>query len=190
MNKEAREAIIHLMRGIFYKEENEKAFFDLEYGSFGAISDYFATIGLVVRLESADGYAYLQSAEIEEEEERLPKILQSRELSYKVSLLLVLLRKKIAYFEMQSEDEKPVVTQEELIESVALFLERSTNEVKLQREIEATIKKVEELGFLKPFKNQNRSYEIKSAIKAFVDAKWLDAFNKRLEEYKESRAWS
>jgi len=62
--------------------------------------------------------------------------------------------------------------------------------VKFFKEIESSIKKVEELGFLKKLKNEAQSYEIRRSIKAFVDASWLDDFNKRLQEYKEVALWN
>ena len=60
----------------------------------------------------------------------------------------------------------------------------------IQKEIETTIKKVEELGFLKKLKISEDSYEIKSSIKSFIDASWLDDFDTKLQEYKEANVWN
>jgi len=120
----------------------------------------------------------------------LPKVIQKRELSYKVSLLLMLLRKKIAEFDMQNENEKAIVSKEDIINSLLLFLNIKFNEVKIKREIETTIKKVEELGFLKKLKNVEDAYEIKNSIKSFVNAKFLGDLDKKLQEYKEAKQWS
>ncbi|RLA81700.1 MAG: hypothetical protein DRG78_08840, partial [Epsilonproteobacteria bacterium] len=73
---------------------------------------------------------------------------------------------------------------------ILLYLPQKFNEVKVSREIEATIKKVEELGFLKKLKNQEENYEIRRAIKAFVDASWLSDFDAKLLEYKKDGKWS
>ena len=187
MNKDAKTAIILLLKGILYKKEHEKEFFEIVNNSFGVISDYFETIGLEVVIDENDGYAYLKNKVYEEDEESLPKLITSRELSFKVSLLCVLLREKIAEFEMQSDNEVAIVTSEELIQRLLVFLENEFNEIKIQKEIEATIKKVEELGFLKKLKNKDDIFEIKPSIKAFVDAQWLDEFDKKLKEYKISK---
>jgi hypothetical protein len=190
MNHDARVAIILLLKGIFYKTENEKAFFELLTNSYGAIVEYFDTIGLEVLIDEEDGYAYLQNKSYEEEQEALPKLLGSRELSYKVSLLLMLLRKRRADFDMQNEHDRAVVTKEDITSELLFFLDGKFNEVKIQKEIESTIKKVQDLGFLKRLKSDDEAYEIKSAIKSFIDAKWLNDFDLKLQEYKEANVWN
>jgi hypothetical protein len=188
MNKETKTAIILLMKGILYKKEHEKPFFAL-INHYGAVSDFFETIGLQVLIDENDGYAYLRNIVFEEDEDALPKLISSRELSFKVSLLCVILREKLSEFEMQSDNEIAIVTQEELTERLLIFLENEFNEIKIKKEIETTINKVEELGFLKHIRQQEGVYEIRSAIKAFVDAQWLEDFDTKLKAYKEAKPW-
>ncbi|WP_193150569.1 DUF4194 domain-containing protein [Sulfurimonas sediminis] len=190
MNRDAKTAIILLLQGIFYKSDNEKAFYELLYNSYSAVSEYFETIGLELVIEENDGYAYLKNRVFEEGEEALPKLIKSRELSYKVSLLCVVLRRKIAEFEVQSEHERAVIGKEDIKGALELFLGTTFNELKMQKEIESTIKKVEDLGFLKKLKTVEEAYEIKPSIKAFVNASWLDDLDKKLQEYKEAKVWS
>ncbi len=189
MNHDAKIATILLIKGIFYKSDNEKAWLEMIENSRGVMSDYFAIIGLELELNEVEGYAYLKVIEQDEDVLQLPKLINSRELSYKVSLLCVLLRKRIVDFEMQSDSSRAVITKEEIAQNLLLFLEEKFNEVKIQKEIDSTIKKVEELGFLKKLKSSEQSYEIRSALKAFVDAQWLSDFDAKLQEYKEER-WS
>ncbi|MEA1891614.1 MAG: DUF4194 domain-containing protein, partial [Campylobacterota bacterium] len=184
MKFDARVAITLLLKGLFYKSDNEKAWDELIEGSYGAIKDYFKVMGLVVMCDESEGFAYLQNMSYEEGQESLPKLIRSRELSYKVSLLCVLLRKKIADFDMQNEDTKAVITNQEIKDMVLLFLPTKTNEVKTLKEIDTSIKKILELGFLRKMKNQDEVYEIKRSIKAFVDAQWLNDLSIKLEEYK------
>ena len=190
MNKDAKTAIILLLKGLFYRSDNEKAFFELVHNSYGSIAEYFSTIGLDVMVDENDGYAYLKNKVYEDDEESLPKLIQNRELSYKVSLLCVLLRKKIADFDMQNENERAIISKEDIASHIVLFLDIKFNEVKVQKEIESTIKRVEELGFLKKLKTAEEVYEIKNSIKSFVDAAWLDTFDEKLAEYKEANIWS
>ncbi|MDD3591789.1 MAG: DUF4194 domain-containing protein [Sulfurovum sp.] len=190
MNNDAKRAIILLLKGIFYKKDDEKAFFEMIESSRYAIAEYLETIGVELVVHEDDGYAYLQNIVYEEEDEALPKLIASRPLSYKVSLLCVLLRQKIALFESQSEDERAIVSKEDIISQLLLFLDIQFNEVKIRKDIETTIKKVEGLGFLKQLKTDETSYEIQRAIKSFVDAQWLDGFDEKLQEYKEAKIWS
>lgn len=187
MNQNAKVAIILLLKGMFYKSDNEFAWLELVEFNRGVINDYFETIGLCVEVDESQGYAYLKNIEFEDEEEALPKLITCRELNYKVSLLCVLLRQRIVDFDMQSDSQKAVVSKEDIINDIILFLPQKFNEIKTKKEIEATIKKVEDLGFLKKLRTFENNYEIKSAIKAFVDAQWLDEFSKRLQEYKEEK---
>jgi hypothetical protein len=60
----------------------------------------------------------------------------------------------------------------------------------MKKEIEATIKKVENLGFLRKLKNVEDSYEIKSSIKSFIDISFLEEFDNKLGEYKKAKLWS
>lgn len=183
MSFEAREAIVKLLKGVFYKEDDEKAWFALLQEE-AAIKEYLQTIALEVIIDTAEGYAYVKSIEEKEDERSLSKLVSKRELSYKVSLLVVLLRRRLVDFELQSENFKAVVTLEEMAEELQNFLSERFDEVKLQKEIAATIKKVEELGFLKKLGSKESAYEIRPAIKAFVDAQWLSDFDDRLQEYK------
>ncbi len=185
MNFDARVAITLLLKGLFYKNDNENAWNELIDGSYGAIQDYFSVMGIDVIRDESEGYAYLQNRVYEDGEKPLPKLIKTRELSYKVSLLCVLLRKRIADFDMQNESTKAVVTIEDIREQVLLFLPNTTNEIKTIKEIDSSIKKVEDLGFLRKMKNQKDVFEIKRSIKTFVDAQWLNDLNEKLEEYRE-----
>ena len=184
MNYDAKVATALLLKGLFCKVDNETAWLELLENSRGVISDYFEVIGLSLEVDEKEGYAYLKNIEVEEEEKALPKLIQSRELSFKVSLLCVLLRKRMVDFEMQNESSKAVISKEDLVQNILLFLPQKFNEVKLYKEIDTTIKKVEDLGFLKKLKTSENVYEIRSSIKAFVDAQWLSEFDEKLKTYR------
>jgi len=190
MNHDARRAIVLLLKGIFYKKDDERAFFELTENSRYAIAEYLQTIGLEPVIHEEDRYAYVQNIAYEEDEDTLPKLIPNRPLGYKVSLLCVLLRKKIALFESQSDNERAIITKDDLSSELLFFLDVQFNEVKVQKDIETTIKKVENLGFLKRLKTDETSYEIQKAIRSFVDAQWLDAFDKKLQAYKEAKIWN
>ncbi|MDQ7047863.1 MAG: DUF4194 domain-containing protein [Sulfurovum sp.] len=178
INQETSKTIIKLFSGVLYKSDQPKLWLELEK-SYAVILDYLKPLGLGVIFDEAEGYAYLQNLELEED---FPILLRKRTLSYKVSLLIVLLRKRLTQFDMQSDESRAVLSTEEMVEMFELFLAQSSNEVKQVKEIEATIKKVVELGFLKRLKS-SENYEITRVIKSFVDAQWMDEFDKRLDVY-------
>ena len=189
MEQVAREAIVLLMKGLFDRADNEAAWEVLTGSAHGTIVDYFEIIGLEPVIDEAEGYAFLRQKEPQEDEPTLPRLIPARELGYKVSLLCVLLRKRIADFDMQSDDFRAVVTKEEMLEQLLLFMPETFDEVKLRRELESTIKKVEDLGFLKKLRGESDHYEIRRSLKAFVDAQWLADFDKKLQEYREAGQW-
>jgi hypothetical protein len=83
---------------------------------------------------------------------------------------------------MQSDESRAIISKADIVEMFELFLTESSNEVKQIKEIEISIKKVVDLGFLKRLRESN-NYEITRVIKSFVDAQWMDEFDKRLDEY-------
>lgn len=75
------------------------------------------------------------------------------------------------------------------MELVRVFLPEGSNEARLIDQIDTTINKVAELGFLHKLKpaggaaSAPASYEVKRILKAFVDAQWLAEFDARLAAY-------
>jgi hypothetical protein len=43
---------------------------------------------------------------------------------------------------------------------------------------------VVELGFLRALRESEDTFEVRRILKAFVDAQWLDTFEKRLADYR------
>ena len=100
-----------------------------------------------------------------------------------MSLLLALLRKKLAEFDAQGGDTRLMLTREQIAEMVRVFLPATSNEARLTDQIDAHINKAVELGFLRPAKNSEQTYEVRRILKAFVDGQWLADFDARLAEY-------
>ncbi len=63
--------------------------------------DYVAVLGLELVLDEAEGYAFLRSrpGRRRDAAPKLPRLVARRPLSFPVSLLLALLRKKLAEFD-------------------------------------------------------------------------------------------
>ncbi len=175
-------AIIRLMQGVVYRESDEATWQGLE--SFGpVIRDHFAVIGVDVVLDDAEGYAFLRSRPDVEDEEALPRLVRRRSLSYNVSLLLVLLRKRLVEFETGGGEGRLVLTTEQIVDSLRVFQAESTNEVRLVDQAERTIAKTSELGFLRPLRGEQGRWEVRRVLKAYVDAQTLSDFAAKLREY-------
>lgn len=174
--------LVNLFQGVLYREQAAapwQALLDLQ----ARVRDYCAVIGLELIHDEAEGYAYLRQRPRSPEEAELPRLVQRRPLSFPVSLILVLLRKKLAEFDATGGDTQLVVSREDIAEQMRLFLPDTANEARLLDRMETHLNKVVELGFLRRLRSQEAQYEVRRILKAFVDAQWLDDFGKRLDAY-------
>lgn len=176
--------VVQLMKGVVYRDTHEQVWHQL-LRQQPALRDYFSVMGLLVVLDEAEGYAYLQSRPDVDGEEPVPRLVPRRSLSFPVSLLLALLRKKLAEFDATSSDARLVLTRDQIVELLRLFLPDSSNEARLVDAIDTHIAKAVELGFLRRVKGSGQAFEVRRILKAFVDAQWLAEFDRRLAEYAE-----
>ena len=182
--------LIGLLKGVQYREQDETqwaALLNLQ----ARVRDYVAVLNLDLVLDEAEGHAFLKSRPEPAEDDpspRLPRLIARRQLSFPVSLLLALLRKKLAEFDASGGDTRLVLSRDEIVELVRVFLPDGPNEARLIDQMETTINKVIELGFLHKLKTAGSatgpaSYEVRRILKAFVDAQWLAEFDARLAVY-------
>lgn len=179
-------ALIHLMRGVVYRVSDETTWGTLERHR-AAVRDHFAQIGVQVVVDEAEGYAYLSTLPDEEGPEPLPRLVRRHSLSYPVSLLLVLLRKRLAEFEAGGGDGALVLTREQIVELLRLFLPDSSNEARIVDQVDTTIRKVVELDFLRPLRGQRGIWEVRRILKAYLDAQTLSDFETRFREYAQAQ---
>jgi hypothetical protein len=175
-------AIIRLMQGVVYRESDEDTWLTLERLGAG-VRDHFAAIGLDVVVDDAEGYAYLRSRPEEDGDEALPRLVRRRALTYNVSLLLVLLRKRLVEFETTGGEGRLVLTSDQIVEMLRLFQAESTNDARIADQAETTIRKAGELGFLRQLRGQRDHWEVRRILKAYVDAQTLSDFAAKLQEY-------
>jgi hypothetical protein len=147
-----------------------------------ALAIGIGVLGLAVVIDEAEGYAYLRSKP-EDPDEPVPRLIPRHRLSLHVSLLLALLRKAVAEFDATSGEGRLVVTRERIVDDLRTFLADSTNEARTVDQIDRTITKVVDLGFLRPVPGSGAAWEVRRIIKAFVDAQWLGELDARLKEY-------
>ena len=175
-------AVIRLMQGVVYRESDETTWITLER-SGGEVRDHFATIGVEVVIDESEGYAYLRAGPEVEGEEALPRLVRRRALTYNVSLLLVLMRKRLLEFETSGSEGRLVLNREQLVEMLRTFQADSSNEARIVDQADRTISKTVELGFLRPLRGQPEHYEVLRILKAYVDAQALSDFAGKLRQY-------
>lgn len=182
-------AVTQLMKGVVYREQHERAWREV-VARQARVADYVAVLGLEAVIDEAEGYAFLRSAPSvgnENGRETVPRLVMRRALSFHLSVLLVLLRKRLAEFDASGaeNDGRLILTSAQIAELLRVFLPESGNEVRVFTQIEAHIKKAVELGFLRQLPGAENLYEVRRILKAFVDAQWLADFDERLERYRD-----
>ena len=183
--------LVSLLKGVLYRDGDERqwaALLNLQ----ARVRDYVAVLNLDLVLDEAEGYAFLKSRPDPADDDpsaRLPRLVARRPLSFPVSLLLALLRKKLAEFDAGGGDTRLVLGRDDIVELVRVFLPEGPNEARLIDQIETTINKVVDLGFLHKLKPAGSAstgpanYEVRRILKAYVDAQWLGEFDARLAQY-------
>jgi len=174
--------VVSLMKGIADRE-SDPALWQSLIGIQARVRDYVACLGLDLVLDEAEGFAYLQQRPAEEGAPELPRLVPRRQLGYQVSLMLALLRKKLAEFDATSGEQRLILGRNDIVEMMRLFLADTANQVRLNDRIGADINRVVDMGFLRRLRGTNDRFEVRRILKAFIDAQWLADFDRRLAGY-------
>jgi hypothetical protein len=187
-NHDISRVLITLMRGATYQEDNPALWQSL-LNLQARVREYAGLVGLEMILDEAEGYAYLrQRASMDGDQQDVPRLVPRRQLSYPVSLLLALLRKRLAECDAMSGDTRLILSRDDIVDIVRVFLPDTANEARLMDRIDGYINKVLELGFLRKLRGQEDRFEVRRILKAFIDAQWLKEFDQRLAEYRDHAA--
>ena len=201
--------VVPLLKGVVYRD-NDAALWNALVQGQARVRDYVAVLGLELVLDEAEGHAFLRSRPGGEapgasgpgdasEGSEPPRLVARRPLSFPVSLLLALLRKKLAELDAGGGDTRLVLTRDEIVEMVRVFLPDTSNEARLVDRIDAHLNRIVDLGFLRRMKAGSAgsrtggggkraaaadTFEVRRILKAFVDAEWLADFDARLAAYR------
>jgi len=187
MNKtlEEKEATIKifLLKGVLYRDEQPEVWNDLLMYK-NSIHDWFAQISLGIYTDEAEGHAFLEQKNWEEGDENalnVPSLIIRRNLSYQMSMLCVLLHKKLV--EHDTHQSGPcIISKEEIVEMMKIYFTGQKNEARIVDDIGSYIKKMTmQMGFLRQLKEDDQKYEIRRIIKAFINAQNLANFNNLLK---------
>lgn len=188
---ELSQLMVRLLKGVLYREDDEHVWASL-LRLQSRIREQVAVLLLDLVLDEAEGHAFLKGRpDMDESGEaiRLPRLVARRPLSYSVSLMLALLRKRMAEFDASGGDTRLVLSRDDIAELMRVFLPDGSNEARIIDQVDTTISKVVDLGFLRRLKPAAGSgpdkgqYEVRRILRAFVDAQWLAEFDTRLEAY-------
>ena len=177
--------LIPLLKGVTYRADDAahwSALLQLQ----ARVRDHAAVLGLELLLDEAEGYAFLRSRPESDDPAapKLPRLVARRPLSFGLSLLLALLRKKLAEFDAAGGDTRLILSREQVAEMLRVFLPEGSNEARLIDQVDTQLNRVIELGFARRLRGQDQMIEVQRILKAFVDAQWLAEFDARLAAYR------
>ena len=179
--------ILKLLQNPLFSDET--ATWNMLLSHLTPVQEYFARIGLEVRVLEEDGYAYLYQPALEDDEGQaitLPRLTRRDRLTYHATLLCVLLREWIDQFESAHLDAgKCMITDSQISELLLPFLPARTDERAVQSRIDSAIRRLSELGFIKRLSDTSNPtyFEVRRILKAKIDAGKLAEIKEKLAHY-------
>lgn len=175
--------LVALFKGVISRDAHTKHW-NTVLAQQAQIDDYVSKIGLVLVVDTSDGYAYLKQQTQIDDHLDIPRLIPRYPLSYSVSVILVLLRKQLLEFDSGNSAERLILSKQELVDLLRPYLRDTSNEVKQLREIEANLTKIKDMGFIRMLEDaEGNRFEVLRILRSFVDAQWLGEVDKHLQEY-------
>jgi len=173
---------IRLLQGVIEAEDART--WNLLLSNVQALEGYVARLGLCLIIDETEGLAYLRQMTEEEAPEgydRLPKLFHSTRMSYGQTLLCVLLRDALRRFDdEETRNERCVIEERELLEQWKPFFPLQGDDVKQGRELHATLRRLEDIGFVKKVGQDPPTWEVRRILKARLAAGDLENLYRQL----------
>ncbi|MEY4107087.1 MAG: hypothetical protein RL181_1429 [Bacteroidota bacterium] len=153
------------------------------------IQDYISQLGLELVVRKDEGFAFVR--QFEDSEGNTLGLVVRRPLGFEVSVILIVLRQLLEEFDSnptQFQVAERFITNTEIKEEIALFLQEGYNRIRFIKELDHSIARVVELGYLKEIsrKDQETTFQIHRIIKEKVSLDVLKDFQEKLQAYVES----
>ena len=152
--------VVPLLKGVLYRDEDTELWTAL-LSLQARVRDYVAVLRVELVLDEAEGYAFLRSRPPSLEEvdaPKLPRLIVRRPLGFQVSLLLALLRKKLAETDASGGDTRLILSRDAVVEMIRVFLPAGSNESRLIDQVETHLNKIVDLGFVRRLKQIGRAH--------------------------------
>ncbi|MEM7181373.1 MAG: DUF4194 domain-containing protein [Spirochaetota bacterium] len=152
------------------------------------LRSYFAKIGISLIVSRDDGYAFLTQKELDDEGGTIG-LVRRTPLSFDVSFICVLLREWLDEFETSpSLSARYYIRHGEIRERIELFFQENSNQVKFLKDLDLSIRKIVDLGFLREVsknasKIEEMKYWVKPILKAKISIEQLQEYKNHLENH-------
>lgn len=171
-------AAVALLRGVVERRSDE-ALYQTVCAQEQALKEYFSRLGLRLFVDTADEYAYLR----QEETPGVPRLMARTQLSYPLSLLLLLLRKRLGEYDALEGDSRLILSSEQMAEMLAPFFPQMTDRVRFLTRVRQQAERAASMGMLHRLAGED-AYEVLPLLRSFVTGAWLEDFAERLAQYR------
>ena len=175
--REWSEVAVRLFQGVVYLEDGKS--WDLLLRNVSSLEEYFGRIGLQLIVDESEGFAFLrqlQNEELADGYDGLPKMFRRARLSYDATLLTILLREELRRFEEEEvHNQRCVISGDDLFEQWKSYFPRDHDELKLRKQLNAAIKTLDSLKFIRRFGKDVDEWEVRRILKARLIAADLEA---------------
>ncbi len=171
--------LVSLLKGVVARDEHESRWASLlRYES--QVRDHVAVLGLELVIAEEDGYAFLRQRDSADSDDEVPRLIQRRALSYPVSLMLALLRRRVAEHDASSGEARIVLSVDDMEGMVQPYLPGGTDEARNRDRVETYIRQIAKLGFIRFLRGDESRFEVRRLINSFVTADWLAEFERKM----------
>lgn len=189
--REWSDVAVRLFQGVVYMEDGKP--WDVLLRNVSPLEEYFGRVGLQLVIDESEGFAFLrqlQAEDLPQEYENLPKLFRRSRLSYDATLLTIFLREELRRFEEEEvHDQRCVISGDALFGQWKSFFPRNQDEVKLRKSMNAAIRTLEGLKFVRRFGKETNDWEIRRILKARIIAADLEAVRDQfVDAYKRMKA--
>lgn len=181
---------IKLLQGpLFRQNVNDKLWEKLEmYES--DIQVFFAILGVSVAIDKADGFAFLQQNDLNEEDDNVSRLIRQIPLTEEQSFLCILLRDELNKFDnpnnSQNKSSILILRESELYEQFAMFYTSKTDQITARANFKKNLNRLCELGLLKEQNpddtEKDSEYEVRRYVRAKIDSEFCEEFMRKLKE--------
>ncbi|HBE70136.1 MAG TPA: hypothetical protein DDW52_18465 [Planctomycetaceae bacterium] len=173
---------VRLLQGVVYNDDN-LTLWEVLLRNVSPLSEFFGRLGLYLIVDETSAMAYLRQPEDDEvppDYQSVPRLFRRTKLGYDATLLAVLLRDVLRQYEEEDlQNERCVIEQTDLLALWRNFF-AEVDDVKLNRQLGASLRKLEDLKFVRQFEKSPPSWEVRRIIKARLPLDELERLRQSL----------
>ena len=160
-------AVRQLLKGVVYYDDDPKVWSQIRTYTV-PLREYLHKIGLILYLDEGIGFAYLaEESGTDDNKNELPPITMKRQLSFSVTLLLVLLRERLEEHTSREVEYPDLrLSYDDIQDMLSVFMGEHPDARRIQSITSNAINRAVDYGFLKKL---DRYYLVRPVLRAKIN---------------------